>query len=175
MKALFLDRDGVINRTYIDLTRKPKAPTKYHDFIFLPYVKQYLSEIYKLNYTIIIITNQPDITYGTLSKETLSRINAKIYNNLPVKEIFTCHHGRFDNCKCRKPQTMLFTNAIKKYHLSIKDSFTIGDRWSDIEASVSLGIKAIFIDRKYEEQKPIRQIYTTNSSKKALEYIIRNQ
>lgn len=175
MKALFLDRDGVINRSYINNFGKPKAPKRLKDFIFLPYVKKYIDEIKKHNFLIFVVTNQPDISYGNLKKNELEKMHNKIYCKLSVTEIFTCIHGKDQNCKCRKPKTGLFKMAIKKYNLNINTSFTIGDRSSDINASANCNIKSIFIDRNYNEPKPTGQIFTTKSTRKALEYVIKNQ
>ena len=175
MKALFLDRDGIINRSFKNKKGKPKAPTLFKDFIFLPFLKNYLNEIKKLNFNIIIITNQPDISYGVLKEAELYKMHSKIYSSLPVTNIYVCKHSKEDNCKCRKPKTGLFRQALKKYNLNLKNSYAIGDRWSDIVASYKCGIKSIYVDRNYNEPKPTKQIFTTKSTKKALEYIIKNQ
>lgn len=175
MKALFLDRDGVINRSFVDHFGKPRAPRRYKDFTFLPYVKKYIDKIKKHNFLIFVVTNQPDISYGYLKKNELEKMHNKIYSYLPITEIFTCVHGKNYNCKCRKPKTGLFNKAIKKYKLNINLSYTIGDRSSDISASLKCNIKSIFIDRNYNETKPTGQIFTTKSSRKALEYIINKQ
>lgn len=174
MRALFLDRDGVINRSFINYAGKPKAPRCFKDFIFLPYVKKYINEIKKLNVLIFVVTNQPDISYGYLKKNELEKMHNKIYSNLSITQIYTCMHGKNQNCKCRKPKTSMFKMAIKKYKLNIKSSYTIGDRSSDINASLKCNIKSIFIDRNYNEPKPDGQIFTTKSSRKALEYVIKN-
>ena len=174
MRALFLDRDGVINRSFINHAGKPQAPRSFKDFIFLPYVKKYLDEIKKNNFFIFVVTNQPDISYGYLKKNELEKMHNKIYSKLSVTQIFTCIHGKNQNCKCRKPKTSMFKMAIKKYKLNIKSSYTIGDRSSDINASLKCNIKSIFIDRNYNEPKPDGQIFTTKSSRKALEYVIKN-
>ncbi len=175
MKALFLDRDGVINRSFTNHFGKPKAPRSFKDFIFLPYVKKYIDEIKKKNFLIFVVTNQPDISYGYLKNNELEKMHNKIYSKLAVTQIFTCIHGKNQNCKCRKPETALFKMAIKKYKLNINSSYTIGDRSSDINASIKCNIKSIFIDRNYNEPKPTGQIFTTKSSRKALEYVIKNQ
>lgn len=175
MKALFLDRDGVINRSFVNISGKPIAPRRFKDFTFLPYVKKYINEIKKHNFLIFVVTNQPDISYGYLKKYELEKMHNKIYSELTVTKIFTCMHGRNQNCKCRKPRTGLFKTAIKKYNLNINLSYTIGDRSSDIDASLKCNIKSIFIDRNYNEPKPTSQVFTTKSTRKALEYVIKNQ
>ena len=87
MKAVFLDRDGVINRSFIK-NGKPKAPLNIKDFIILPYVKEKLIEIKKKNFFIIVISNQPDIHKGLISRKTINSMNEKLYASLPIRYIY---------------------------------------------------------------------------------------
>tara|TARA_Y100000022_G_C13186905_1_gene346159 strand:- start:256 stop:780 length:525 start_codon:yes stop_codon:yes gene_type:complete len=173
MRALFLDRDGVINRSFIK-NGKPKAPLNIKDLIFLPNVKDKLIKIKKKNFLIIVISNQPDIQKGLISIKTIESMNKKILSSLPIDEIYICPHSKDFGCDCRKPRNKFFKKAINKYDINPLKSFMVGDRKSDIDSVLSLKIPSIFIDRNYSEPKPFSQISTFRSSSKALNYILEN-
>jgi D-glycero-D-manno-heptose 1,7-bisphosphate phosphatase len=172
LKAIFLDRDGVVNRAYVSPEGKPLAPRKIEELVILPRVKKKLIQIKRKNFLIIIVSNQPDIGNKIIKKSTVDYMHSILMSKLPITEIFYCPHSQKANCSCRKPKDKLFSLAIKKYNITPKKSFMIGDRKSDIEAVSRIGIPSIFIDRRYKEKKPTGQICTVNSSSKALEYVL---
>jgi D-glycero-D-manno-heptose 1,7-bisphosphate phosphatase len=106
------------------------------------------------DFKIIVITNQPDVKYGKLSKYTLKIINSIIMKNFSIDDIFVCIHGNEDNCDCRKPKPGLLKKASEKWNIDLKKSFFIGDRWKDIESGECMGCKTIFIDYNYDELRP---------------------
>lgn len=169
-KCIFLDRDGVINRSSVK-NGKPYAPLSFKNFIFLPKVKKSIQILKKLGFLVILITNQPDISKKKLKISTLNKMNDKIYRKLKVDDIFFCTHSIEDNCICRKPKTGMLLESQKKYNINLHKSFMIGDRKKDIDSGINVGCKTIFINRKYKEEKPTRQIFTTTSLYKAVEYI----
>ena len=169
-KCIFLDRDGVINRTKI-VKGKSYAPLKFSKFIFLPRVINSINILKKKNFLVILITNQPDISKGTLSLMDLKKMNSKIYKNLKIDDIYICTHLKERNCNCRKPKTGLFKKAIKKYSIDTDSSYMIGDRKIDIEVGKKLKLKTIFIDKDYAEEKPINFDYKCNSLYSSLKYI----
>ncbi len=169
-KCIFLDRDGVINRSNVK-NGKPYAPLRFENFIFLPKVKKSIHQLKKLGFLVILITNQPDISKKKLKISTLDKMNDKIYRNLDVDDIFFCIHSSEDNCNCRKPKTGMLLESQKKYNINLNKSFMIGDRKKDIDSGIKAGCKTIFINRNYNEERPTRQNYTTTSLYKAVEYI----
>ena len=70
---------------------------------------------------------------------------------LPIMEVIVCPHSQTDDCKCRKPKAGMISEAIKKYDIDVAQSWLIGDRWSDILAGASAGLRTIFVDRHYSE------------------------
>ena len=171
MKAVFLDRDGVINRSFV-INGKPKAPRYLHEMTLLPKVKEKLFQIKKKNFLIIVISNQLDIQKGLISIKTINLMNKKLLNSLPIDEVFICPHSKNYGCKCRKPKDKFFKIAIKKYNINPYKSFMIGDRKSDIDSVLKLKIPSLFIDRGYNEPKPISQVSNFYSSSQALNYIL---
>ena len=172
-KAIFLDRDGVVNRTLI-INKKPYAPRKIEDFKLMPNLLENISLLKKKKFLLIIITNQPDIGNGLMKRKTLNLMHKKLLNNAPIDDIFVCSHSQNQNCRCRKPKNGLIIKAKKKYNINLAESYLIGDRSIDIQAGKISNCKTIFIDRKYNESSPTSQIITVTSLKSAVKYLIKN-
>ena len=161
-KAVFLDRDGVINKTVIR-NGQHAAPFTLDELKILPNVKESILILKELNFLCVVVTNQPDVSRGKVKKGSILEIN----NNLKIKtkfdDIFVCYHDDIDNCNCRKPKAGLLIEASKKWNIDLKKSFMIGDRWKDIDAGNNAGCKTIFIDYKYNEIKPNNPDFTTDN------------
>jgi D-glycero-D-manno-heptose 1,7-bisphosphate phosphatase len=171
-KAVFLDRDGVINRGFI-VDGKSYAPRKIEDFKLLPFVIQSVEKLINNGFLVIVITNQPDIANGLLDIETLNLMHEKLITKLKLTDIYFCPHSKNENCECRKPKPGMIYSAVKKYKINISNSFLVGDRASDIEAANAIRCRSIFINRNYKEPKPFTQEKTVNSLKSATNYILK--
>ena len=148
--AIFLDRDGIINRAIVR-NGKPYPPARLDEFEILPGAVTSLSRLAEFGYVLIGITNQPDVARGIQSREMVESFNELIQSKLPVREVFVCYHDNMDNCDCRKPKPGLILQATKKYDLDLSGSWMVGDRWKDIVAGQALGLKTIFVDYHYTE------------------------
>ncbi len=148
--AVFLDRDGIINRAIVR-EGKPYPPVCMEDVEILPGSLSSLPRLAALGYILIGVTNQPDVARGLQSIETVNSINALIQSRLPVREIFVCYHDDIDNCDCRKPKPGLILQAVRKYDIDLSRSWMVGDRWKDIAAGQAVGLKTIFVDYQYTE------------------------
>jgi D-glycero-D-manno-heptose 1,7-bisphosphate phosphatase len=148
--AVFLDRDGVINRAMIR-DGKPYPPARLEDVDVLPGTISSLQLLRAAGYILIGITNQPDVARGKQSREVVESINSMIQSRLPLDEIFVCYHDTIDNCDCRKPKPGLILQAAEKYGVDLSQSWMVGDRWKDIVAGHAAGLKTIFIDYHYAE------------------------
>jgi D-glycero-D-manno-heptose 1,7-bisphosphate phosphatase len=145
-KAVFLDRDGVINR---------KGTSYYvfreEEFIFNKGVTEALSYFSSKGYLLIVITNQGGIARGIYNETQLAKLHSFMKEKLAqskinLTDIYYCpHHPEVSECECRKPGTQLFEKAIKKYRIDPKKSFMIGDSEIDIIAAEKMGIKGILI------------------------------
>jgi D-glycero-D-manno-heptose 1,7-bisphosphate phosphatase len=148
--AVFLDRDGIINRALVK-NGKPYPPARLNDFEILPGAITSLVRLAEFGYVLIGITNQPDVARGTQSHEMVESFNALIQSSLPIREIFVCYHDNMDHCDCRKPKPGLILQASYKYKLDLSNSWMVGDRWKDIAAGQAAGLKTIFVDYHYAE------------------------
>jgi D-glycero-D-manno-heptose 1,7-bisphosphate phosphatase len=151
LPAVFLDRDGVINRAVLREGR-PYPPASMEEFEILPGSLTSLTRLADSGYVLIGVTNQPDVARGTQSRQAVEAFNARILSELPVREIFVCYHDNSDHCDCRKPMPGLILQAAEKYGLDLSNSWMVGDRWRDIAAGQAVRLRTIFVDYHYAEK-----------------------
>ena len=163
-KAIFLDRDGVINKVKI-VNGKPYAPNNFNEIIFFPNLKKILNIFKNLGYLIIVITNQPDVKRKNTTLATVTKIHKFIKKSLPIDDIFVCFHDNDDKCCCRKPKPGNILAAAKLYNIDLKNSYMIGDTWKDISAGYKAGCKTIFFDHNYNLKKPKKYNFLIKSIK----------
>tara|TARA_B100000287_G_scaffold189440_1_gene179021 strand:+ start:274 stop:804 length:531 start_codon:yes stop_codon:yes gene_type:complete len=168
--VIFLDRDGVINKSKV-VNGKPLAPTKFSEFTIFSYTKKSLEKLNK-KFDLIVITNQPDISKKKLTQSDLKKMNNILLKEYFIKDVFFCPHVKEDNCFCRKPKIGLLKKASKKYSLTKNKCFLIGDRKSDILAAQKFGIKPFFIDRNYKEPKPSKKVKRFKNLKEVADHLL---
>ena len=152
-KSVFLDRDGVINKVYIK-DGLPRSPNSSNELKILPGVRESIIKLKKLNFICLMVTNQPNVSRKKIDKNSVIQMNNFLKNEIALDDIFVCYHDDSDNCNCRKPKPGLLLQAGKKWDVDFKKSFMIGDRWRDIQAGEKVGCKTIFLDYQYNETKP---------------------
>ena len=152
-RAVFLDRDGVINRATVR-DGKPYPPTSLTTLEILPGVHEALEKLHAAEYLLVVITNQPDVARGTAKREDVEEINAFLKSQLPIDQFKTCYHDSEDKCNCRKPLPGALLEAAQEFNIDLSKSFMVGDRWRDIESGASAGCKTFFINYSYDEQRP---------------------
>ncbi|HZC59857.1 MAG TPA: HAD-IIIA family hydrolase [Chthoniobacterales bacterium] len=153
-RAIFLDRDGVINRPLVR-AGKPYPPASLNEFEILPDVGEACQVLKKLGFLLVIATNQPDVARGTLAREGVETIHGWLWRELPIDRIMTCFHGGAaygDPCDCRKPRPGMLFRAAEALKIDLVKSFMIGDRWRDVDCGFNAGCKTIFIDWGYQEK-----------------------
>lgn len=149
-KAVFLDRDGVLNQT-IFRDGKPRAPYKLEDFVLCTGVPEAILLLKKHDFTLIVVTNQPDVARGWVSKEAVDAVNNKLRELIEVDDIKVCFHTEKDHCLCRKPRPGMLLEAAKERNIDVSISFMVGDRFSDIEAGYKAGCRTILIGQGDEK------------------------
>jgi D-sedoheptulose 7-phosphate isomerase len=172
--AVFLDRDGVLNRSVIR-DGKPFPPSSPGELELLPDAAPALRELKAKGFDLYVITNQPDVARSNQSRETVEAIHKKLESSLPIDGIFVCYHDDRDGCACRKPQPGLLLEAQRKHNIDLSRSFFVGDRWRDIDAGHNAGCRTVLIDYGYREQKPERAPEAiVKSLREAADWIIRS-
>lgn len=152
-KAIFLDRDGVINKAIIKNGR-PYPPASLSELEIADDALHALTQLKAAGYLLIGITNQPDVARGTTLRSTVEALNQALLDALPLDEIHVCFHDDKDQCQCRKPLPGLILEAANTHQIDIKQSIMIGDRWKDIEAGQRAACKTIWLNYSYEEPSP---------------------
>lgn len=170
-RAVFLDRDGVINRAYVR-EGKPYPPASLAEMEILPGVTQALAALHNAGFMLIVITNQPDVARGTTSITSVEEINSYLSSCLPIDEFRTCYHDSSDGCDCRKPLPGAIIAAASKHEIDLGESYMVGDRWRDIEAGQRARCRTIFIDYGYDEKQPESVDYRAKSLIEASQIIL---
>ncbi|MGE5526736.1 MAG: D-glycero-alpha-D-manno-heptose-1,7-bisphosphate 7-phosphatase [Rhodospirillaceae bacterium] len=171
-RAVFLDRDGVINRATIR-DGKPYPPQTVKDTEILDGVAEGMEMLKRAGFALAVVTNQPDVARGKQSREAVEAINNYLCSQLPLDHIEVCYHDDDENCSCRKPKPGLITLTSKALKVDPLKGFLVGDRWKDIAAGRAAGCRTIWIDAGYNETKPTSFDFRTDSLLHAAEWIIR--
>src|SRR2546423_1849205 len=132
-RAVFLDRDGVINDALVR-DGKPFSPTCIAELRILPGVAEACADLKQAGFLLIVVTNQPDIARGKASEAQVNELNRAIQDRISVDDFFVCPHDDAENCICRKPKPGLLLAAARRWDIDLSASFMVGDRWRDIEA-----------------------------------------
>jgi D-glycero-D-manno-heptose 1,7-bisphosphate phosphatase len=153
VKAVFLDRDGVLNLPVVR-DGKPYPPASAAEVQIYSDAASALLALQQAGYRLIVVTNQPDIAHGTQTRQEVDAINAAIGEALPIGEFFVCPHNDRDECACRKPKPGLVLQAAQRHDIDLAQSFLIGDRWRDIDCGANAGVRTVLLDRAYQERPP---------------------
>lgn len=170
--AVFLDRDGVINKPVIK-QGQPYSPRRFDEFTLIDGVAECLLRLRLAGWLNIIVTNQPDISRGIIAPQVLNAINQQIEDTLAVDDIVVCPHDDTDNCDCRKPRSGMLLKAAQKWNINLSKSFMIGDRWKDAEAGKEAGCITILIDYPYNAGA--KADFRVSDLSSAVELILRNE
>jgi D-glycero-D-manno-heptose 1,7-bisphosphate phosphatase len=152
-RAVFLDRDGVINRAVVRGGR-PYAPDRVEDLEILPGVSEAVERLRRAGFLVVVVTNQPDVVRGRQSLETVEAIHDRIRSAVAVDGFKICFHDDADRCGCRKPRPGLLLEAAAEWSLDLPRSFMVGDRWRDVGAGRAAGCPTILVGGGYGEPFP---------------------
>jgi D-glycero-D-manno-heptose 1,7-bisphosphate phosphatase len=170
-RAVFLDRDGVLNRTVVR-DGVPYPPASAAELELLDGVPAALRLLAQHGWALIVVTNQPDVARGTQTRAAVEAINQLLIAQLPLDAIYTCYHDNADGCDCRKPQPGLLRQAADAYRIDLGQSFMIGDRWSDVVAGRAAGCRTFLLDQPYSQSQRCAPDYTAASLLEAARVIM---
>lgn len=170
-RAVFLDRDGVINASVVREGR-PYAPKNLKDFIYIPGAVEGIKSLRQAGYLVIVVTNQPDVATGIQDRVTVELMHAKMLKDRLCDDIKVCYHIDRDLCSCRKPKPGMLLQAASQWGIDLKTSFMVGDRWRDIEAGNAAGCLSYFIDYQYQERGPTGPFKRVRSLEEASQCIL---
>jgi D-glycero-D-manno-heptose 1,7-bisphosphate phosphatase len=170
-QAIFLDRDGVLNRAIVR-DGKPFPPTSLSELEILDEARIACNLLRDAGFLLVCVTNQPDIARGTDKASNVNLINDVVRDQLKLDAIKVCEHDDKDGCECRKPKPGMLVDAARQFNLDLARSYMIGDRWRDVEAGNSAGCTTIFVDRSYHERRPESPDHVVVSTLDGAQWII---
>jgi D-glycero-D-manno-heptose 1,7-bisphosphate phosphatase len=170
-KAVFLDRDGVLNAAVVR-AGKPYPPDTLDALEILPGVPEALARLRAAGFLNVVVTNQPDVATGKQRREVVEAMNDRLLRTLPLDAIEVCYHVEADHCVCRKPKPGMLQQAARELDIELPRSFMVGDRWRDIAAGQAVGSACFFVDYSYDERQPQPPFVTVKSLPEAAALIL---
>ena len=152
-RAVFLDRDGVINKSLVR-NGKPHSPVSLEELSILPGVPEAIRALHGAGFLVVLVTNQPDVATGLQRRDVVENMHCNLRDMLLLDDIKVCYHTDGHNCSCRKPKPGMLLAAAQELNIDLAHSFMVGDRWRDIDAGKAAGCYTFFIDYGYKERKP---------------------
>lgn len=173
-RAVFLDRDGVLNEPVLENGR-PHPPSGLAELRITPGAAPALQQLREAGFLLVVVTNQPDVARGKTPRETVEAIHAALAAALPLDAFYTCWHDDADGCHCRKPLPGLIVDAAAEREVDLAASWVVGDRWRDVEAGAAADCRTIWIDRGYTERAPDHPTATVANLPEAVRHILDSQ
>ena len=170
-RAVFLDRDGVLNRSDV-VGGKPFAPRTLDGFALLPGVVEAVTLLKDAGFVLVVVTNQPDVGNGIVEQNIIEEMHKVMLQSLPLDRVLACYHTQQDNCTCRKPATGMIDQAVEEFDIDPASSFMVGDRWKDIAAGKAAGCTTVLIDYGYSEPMMAEPDYVVSSTLEAARCIL---
>lgn len=171
VKAVFLDRDGTLIVDPPDL--RVESISEIHLF---PDTLKAMKRLAELDYGVFIVTNQAGIAEGRITEEDFHRLNNIVLELLEptgvkILKTYICPHAENANCACRKPKPKLLLDAAKEFDIDLENSYSIGDRESDIQAGINAGTKTILVKTGNHPVESTKADHTAADILEAVEYI----
>ena len=146
MKVVFLDRDGVINKSPGDRL----YVTSLGSFCFLPHAKKAIYLLSKEGFKIFVVSNQAGVGNGTYNQETPDKITAKMLNDIQqdsgrINKVYYCTHRKDTDCLCHKPKPGMLKQAAQEFKFNLKKVYFIGDTIIDVLTARAAGCKSILV------------------------------
>ena len=174
-RAVFLDRDGVLNKAIVRDGR-PYPPATVKDFELYEEAVEGCARLAGAGFVLVVVTNQPDVARGTQRREEVEAMHRWMLDKLPqLKRVEVCWHGGTDygdSCDCRKPKPGMILKAAKDLQLDLARSFMVGDRWRDVDCGHTAGCRTVFIDHGYSEKLKQKPDWTVKSFGEAVDLIL---
>lgn len=151
-RCLFLDRDGVVNRSVVR-EGKPFPPADISEVVYVEGIAELCQAARDSGWLVVLATNQPDVGRGTTSRETVEEIHRTMMKDLAIDAVEVCYDpGRGEESSRRKPEPGMLLEAAERMGINLAKSYMIGDRWKDIGCGRRAGCQTIFIDYGYDEE-----------------------
>jgi len=150
VRAVFLDRDGVINKV-VFRDNRPGSPRSLQEFVFSDGILQATRKLRGYGFRIIVVSNQPDLARGEITKGILDLMTQKMRWKILIDDVLICPHDDIHQCSCRKPKPGMLLEAASRWNIDLSSSFIIGDSWKDMKAGKAAGCKTLILDAPYNQ------------------------
>jgi len=147
-RAVFLDRDGVLNRV-VWRDGKAASPRTLDELVVEPEAPAALAALKDAGFKLFVVTNQPDVRRGLMAKSALDAIHGALRDALPVDEVAVCEHDNADDCACRKPRPGMLLDLARRHDLDLSASVMVGDQDRDIACGQAAGCATVLLARQY--------------------------
>lgn len=172
VRAVFLDRDGVINHAVVKEGR-PHAPASLDEFTIITGADLGLRMLHDAGFLLVVVTNQPDVGRGLMSRQTVEAMHARMKDMVPLDDVRVCFDGgEHRDSEFRKPNPGMLLAAAADHAIDLRRSYMIGDRWKDIEAGKRAGVRTILIDYGYADELRSEPDYRVRSLVEAAHVIL---
>lgn len=141
-KAIFFDRDGVLNECRGPRVNFANSP---HQLYLNQGVAEDIAELRAMGYKVFVVTNQGGVGLGHMTKETLDQIHDKLKSMIPVDDIEACTHAPRNGCNCRKPKPGMILSLSEKHNIDLSQSWMVGDMDTDIQAGKAAGCQTYLV------------------------------
>ncbi len=174
-KAVFLDRDGVINECKV-IDGKPYPPLSVEEFVMFPGIAEACRKLKQGGFLLVVATNQPDVGRGTLKQKVVESIHTHMQSMLPLDRVEVCYHSGqgASECDCRKPKPGMLLRAARELNIDLSASWMVGDRWRDIDCGHAAGCRTILIDYGYAESLKQQPDFRVTTLSEAAELILQH-
>jgi D-glycero-D-manno-heptose 1,7-bisphosphate phosphatase len=172
-RAVFLDRDGVINRPVVR-DGKPYPPPCLQDFSLYPETGEACWVLKEAGYLLVVVTNQPDVGRGTQKQAIVEEMHAAMKKALPIDRVEVCYDSGSEASEFYKPAPGMLFRAAQELGIQVTSSYLVGDRWRDIDCGVAAGCRTIFVDRGYREALRCRPDHTVSNLLEAAKIIVQS-
>ncbi len=142
--AVFIERDAILNEVRVG-PKHQITPSSLEEFKVIPEAVEPLRQLRSAGLVLIVTTNQPGVSRGTLPRRELDRMHDILRRVFPLDDLLICTHDENDRCPCRKPKPGLLIEAAFKWHLDLDRCFVISDKWQDAEAARTAGCTSLLI------------------------------
>lgn len=171
--AVFLDRDGTLNLPVVR-QGNPFAPDRFEDFRLYEGVPEACRALKAAGFALVVATNQPEVGRGTLERAVVERMHEYLRKAVPeIDRIEVCYDpGRGEESRRRKPAPGMLLDAAEALGIDLSRSWMVGDRWRDVDCGKAAGVRTVFIDNGYREDRQVNADFTVSNFREAVSAIL---